>query len=149
MSLNAISRSIPGTLRQDVLVDGRFHLATDEPTTVGGDDQAPAPHELLPAAIASCVSTTIVMYARTKAWDLGKVVVEVDYDHTSTPRRCEIVIQVDGPLAADQLARLEKVAATCPVRRAVEGGIEFHERIETTHPAGPSARVAALPTRSW
>jgi putative redox protein len=130
VSLKAISRSIPGTLRQDVLVDGRFHIATDEPTSVGGDDRAPAPHELLPAAIASCVSTTIVMYARTKAWDLGKVVVEVDYDHTSSPRRCEIVIRFERPLADDQLARIQKVAATCPVRRAIEEGIQFHERIE-------------------
>ena len=139
MSLHAISRSIPGTLRQDILVDGRFHIATDEPTTVGGDDRAPAPHELLPAAIASCISTTIVMYARTKAWDLGKVVVEVDYDHTSTPRHCEIVIQVERPLTVDQLARIEKVAATCPVRRAIEDGIQFHERIEITHSATRAA----------
>ena len=139
MSLNAISRSIPGTLRQDVLVDGRFHIATDEPAKVGGEDRAPAPHELLPAAIASCVSTTIVMYARTKGWDLGEVVVEVDYDQASTPRRCEIVIRVGKRLTPDRLARIEKVAATCPVRRAIEGGIRFEERVEVV----PSVTRAA------
>ena len=140
MSLNAISRSIPGSLRQHVLIDGRFHIATDEPVAVGGDGTGPAPHELLPAAIASCVSTTLAMYARTKRWDLGEVVVEVDYDHTSRPRRCEIAISIEQPLTPDQIAQLQKVAAACPVRRAIEHGIEFHEHLEVASPISHAAR---------
>ena len=73
MSLTASARSIPGTLRQEILVDGRFHLETDEPVVVGGDGSAPAPHELLPAALAACAGTTLAMYARTKGWKLGQV----------------------------------------------------------------------------
>lgn len=42
---------------------GRFQLATDEPESAGGEDSAPAPHELLAAALASCVATTVAMYA--------------------------------------------------------------------------------------
>ena len=87
MSLTATSRSIPGTLRQDVVIDGKHRLITDEPVEVGGDGSAPAPHELLPAALASCVSTTLVMYARRKGWELGDVRVDVNYDHRATPRR--------------------------------------------------------------
>ena len=128
MSLTASSRSIAGTLRQDVLVDGRFHITTDEPVGIGGDDSAPAPHELLPASLAACVSTTLLMYARTKGWELGHVVVDVDYDHKSTPPRCEIAISIEAPLSAERLARLERVATTCPVRRAIEKGIDFRER---------------------
>jgi uncharacterized OsmC-like protein len=63
MSLTATARSIDGTLRQDVLIDGRHRLTTDEPTHLGGEDTGPAPHELFPAALAACVSTTLVMYA--------------------------------------------------------------------------------------
>jgi len=129
MSLTASARSTPGSLRQDVLVDGRFHLATDEPLKLGGGDSAPAPHELLPAALASCVSTTLLMYARTRGWELGELCVDVDYDHASTPRRCDITIRIEHPLTAEQQARLEKAAASCPVRRALEGGVEFRERI--------------------
>lgn len=62
MSLNATSRSVSGTLRQEILIDGKHLLTTDEPAEVGGEGSAPAPHELLPAALASCVSTTLVMY---------------------------------------------------------------------------------------
>lgn len=138
MSLTAIARSIPGTLRQDVVIDGRHRLTTDEPEHLGGEGSAPAPHELFPAALAACVSTTLVMYARTKEWDLGEVTVDVVYDHQSTPRRFELGIRLSGDLSQEQLARLEKVAATCPVRRSIEAGIEFVERIEclSAVPAG-------------
>ena len=131
MSLTASARSIPGTLRQQVVIDGRHRLVTDEPVEVGGDGSAPAPHELLPAALASCIATTLVMYARTKGWRLGDVTVDVEYDHRSTPRRFEIVIRLGGELRESQLERLEKVARSCPLRRSIETGFEFAERIET------------------
>ncbi len=129
MRLTASAHSIPGTLRQEVLIDGRHRLVTDEPASVGGGGSAPAPHELFPAALAACVSTTLVMYARTKQWALDEVDVDVDYDHRSTPKTFQIDIRVAGDLSEAQVAMLEKVAAACPVRRAVESGVEFAERI--------------------
>jgi putative redox protein len=142
MSLTASAHSIPGTLRQEVLIDGRHRLLTDEPEAVGGNGSAPAPHELFPAALAACVSTTLVMYARTKKWRLDGVDVDVDYDHRATPRRFEIDIRVTGDLSGPQLDMLEKVAAACPVRRGIESGIEFVERIELK-PASVHQRGAA------
>ncbi len=139
MSLTATARSIPGTLRQEVVIDGRHRLITDEPERVGGDGSGPAPHELFPAALAACVSTTIVMYARTKRWDIGAVTVAVDYDHHSTPRRFHVAIELDGDLTAAQLGRLERVAGSCPVRRSIEAGIEFEETISVRRPR-PAAR---------
>ena len=121
MSLTATSHAIPGTLRQHVVIDGHHHLVTDEPPRLGGEGTAPAPHELLPAALAACVSTSLVMYARAKGWELGEVNVEVDFDNTSTPRRCEIAIELGAALTDDELVRLEKVARACPVRRSASG----------------------------
>ena len=129
MSLTATSRSIPGTLRQEIVIDGKHRLSTDEPVEVGGEGSAPAPHELLPAALASCVSTTLVMYANRKGWQVGTLSVDVDYDHQSTPRHCDVSINVGGDLSTEQIAVLDRVAAACPVRRAIETGIEFSERI--------------------
>jgi putative redox protein len=130
MSLTATARSIPGTLRQDVVIDGQHRLITDEPARLGGDGSGPAPHELFPAALAACVSTTLVMYARTKGWELGEVTVDVDYDNHSTPRRFELAIRLGGDLSDAQLERLERVARSCPLRRSIEAGIEFVERFE-------------------
>jgi putative redox protein len=129
MSLTAIARSIPGTLRQAVLIDGQHRLITDEPERLGGDGSAPAPHELFPAALAACISTTLVMYARTKEWALEDVRVDVDYDHRATPRRFDVAIELSGDLDDAQLERLERVAQSCPLRRSIEAGIEFEETI--------------------
>jgi putative redox protein len=129
MSLTASAHWVPGTSRQDVLIDGRHHLVTDEPVRLGGEGLGPAPHELLPAALAACISTTLVTYARTKHWDIGEVAVDVEYDNKAVPRRFEVVIAVGGVLDEAQLARLRKVADACPLRRALETGFAFHERL--------------------
>jgi len=129
VSLVATARSIPGTLRQDITIDGSHRLVTDEPVAVGGDGSAPSPHELLPAAVAACVSTTLVMFARRKEWELGSVEVAVDYDHRATPPRFDVVVSFGGALTQQQLDVLERVAAACPVRRALEASVEFDERL--------------------
>jgi putative redox protein len=130
VSLTATARSIPGTLRQEIVIDGKHRLITDQPERVGGEGSAPSPHELFPAALAACVTVTLVMYARTKEWDLGEVTVDVDYDHRSTPRVFQVGVRLTGELSDAQLERLKKVAAACPLRRSIESGIEFVERLE-------------------
>ena len=50
----------------EVDVNDRHILVTDEPVSLGGSDLGPAPHELLPAALASCIATTIAMYAQRR-----------------------------------------------------------------------------------
>lgn len=130
MSLTAVARAVPGTLRQDIEIDGLHHVITDEPERLGGDGSAPSPHELLPAALAACISTHLVLYARTKGWEVGEVSVAVDYDHRETPRLFTVNIRLGAELTREQLARLHKVAIGCPVRKALEGGAEFTERIE-------------------
>jgi putative redox protein len=143
MSLTATARSIPGALHQEVVIDGEHRLITDEPEHLGGEGSAPTPHELFPAALASGISTTLVMYARTKGWELGDVAVAVEYDNKSTPRRFDVAIELGGDLTGERLGRLEKVAASCPVRRAIEAGIEFDETIARGGSAPVRARVMA------
>lgn len=128
-NLTATARSIAGTLRQEVVIDGQHRLITDQPESLGGGGSGPSPHELFPAALAACVNVTLVQYGRTKGWELGDVRVAVDYDHHSTPRRFDIAVEVDGDLTDAQLERLARVARACPLRRSIEAGIEFAETI--------------------
>jgi putative redox protein len=141
MPLTATAHSIGGTPRQDVVIDGRHHLTTDEPTHLGGEGAGPAPHELFPAALAACTSTTVVMYARTKGWQLDDVHVAVEYDHRSKPRTFTVAIQIAGDVSQAQIERLAHVARACPLRRSIEAGIEFEETIEHRSP-GPGAAPA-------
>jgi putative redox protein len=138
MSLNATARSIPGTLRHEVVIDGKHRLITDQPERLGGEGSGPSPHELFPAALAACVTVTLVQYGRTKGWDLGEVTVDVDYDKESAPRQVEIVIRLGGLLTHEQLERLQKVSRACPLRRSIETGFEFAERIEAPVEGGVS-----------
>jgi putative redox protein len=132
MSMTATARRIDTGLEHEVDVNGRHTIVTDEPESLGGADRGPAPHELLAAMIASCISTTLAMYARTRSWDIGETVVHVDYDSDSSPRRVAIEVQLPDDLTPDQRRRLERVAETCPARRALEAGFVFEERIVTT-----------------
>jgi putative redox protein len=127
MSLTATAWTRADTLRQEILIDGRHRLVTDEPEHLGGTDEGPAPHELIPAALAGCIATTLRMYARTKGWSLGELSVEVDYDHTSTPRHFDVSVNLSSGLSSEQRRRLMRVAEACPVRRAIEAGMTFDE----------------------
>jgi putative redox protein len=130
--MKATARTAPGGFRTEIDVNGRHVLVTDEPVGLGGGDAGPAPHELLPAAVAACVATMIAMYARTKHWDVAPLQVDVDYDTDATPRRVAIDVHLPETLTDAQLARLRRVAETCPIRRALEAGFWFEERIVTS-----------------
>jgi putative redox protein len=72
----------------------------------------------------------IGMYAATKGWDPPDVIVDVEYDTETTPRLVSVRIVVPPDLSPDQTERLLRVARTCPVRRTLEAGFRFEERVE-------------------
>lgn len=129
MNMTATAHSTGVGLMHEVDVNGRHTIVTDEPERLGGTDAGPAPHELLAATLASCVATMIAMYAQNRGWDFGKTDVHVEYDPESVPRRFAIDVRLPSGLTADQRRRLERVAETCPVRRALEAGFAFEERV--------------------
>src|SRR6266568_8228954 len=58
-----------GTFAQQIAA-GRHRLKGDEPDSVGGSDTGPSPYDFLLAALGSCNSMTVGMYAREKNWPL-------------------------------------------------------------------------------
>jgi putative redox protein len=128
-TFTATARSIGGSLRHEIDVNGRHTITTDEPESLGGTDAGPAPHELLAAMAAGCVSTMIVLYARRHGWELGDVRVDVEYDADATPRRVSVTVHLPEGLSDDQVARLRRVADTCPVKRAFEARFEFEREL--------------------
>jgi putative redox protein len=116
-------------LRHEICVNDRHLIWTDEPESLGGTDTAPAPHELLPAALASCISTMVALYAKRRDWDIGDIRVEVDYDYKAEPREFDVTVLLPDGLTEEQTERLTRVAETCPVKRAFEAGFSVHERV--------------------
>jgi putative redox protein len=132
--LTATVTSSTDSLRQRILVNDRHWLDTDEPEDLGGDDTAPTPLELLPAALASCVVTTIRMYARRRGWELDEIGADVRLDREVRPARCTIAVRLPERLSDEQSRRLEQVAKACAVHRTLEHGIAFDHAVVVADP---------------
>ena len=120
---------------------GQHRLAADEPVSVGGTDTGPTPYDLLLAALGSCTSMTVAMYARRKQWPLESVTVRLSHSRVHAADCAEAETKVgmldhvhrdvefSGPLSEEQRARLLDIASKCPVHRTLESEImiETHQ----------------------
>jgi putative redox protein len=113
-----------GKFKQTVRI-GPHELVSDEPVKSGGSDQGPAPHELLLAALGSCTSMTVRMYAERKAWPLGRVEVSVSAAREDERFRIRRRIHLEGELSDEQRERLLEIANKCPVHRTLSGTIQI------------------------
>ena len=129
--MKAIARRENGTLRHDVEIRSHVVVA-DEPTDKGGADSGPSPEELLAASLASCAAITMAMYANRKGWDIGEMVVDVNYGpaHRGSPTRFQLEARLPRDVSEEQRERLMQIAAKCPVHRTLEGEVMFEERVE-------------------
>jgi putative redox protein len=131
----ACARSIGGSLRHQVDVNGRHILVTDLPSYLGGTNAGPAPHELLAATLASCASTMVVLYGQSRNLNLDGLKVDVQYDADVAPRQLETAVHLPAGLTRREAEALRRVVETCPVRRAIEAGFTFRERFLFNHAA--------------
>jgi uncharacterized OsmC-like protein len=136
-----IVRGSAGGFAQEVIA-GSHRFASDEPVSAGGTDRGPTPYDLLLAALGSCTSMTIAMYARRKQWALERVTVRLRHSrlHAEDCAGCEtreakltIIerdIALDGELDEDQRARLLSIANRCPVHQTLTSKIDIRTRLE-------------------
>ena len=119
---------------------GQFSFVTDEPADAGGEDAGPDPYTLLLAALGSCISMTLTLYARRKGWPLRRVTVRLGQrrvhakdcaeceDKTDTfIHRIERDVTLEGDLTDEQRARLQEIAHRCPVHKTLLSEITIVE----------------------
>jgi putative redox protein len=127
-------------LRNEVSYGDGQTLVTDEPEALGGEGAGPDPYTLLLAALGSCVSMTLMLYARRKGWPLERVRVrlrqrrvhpkdcaECESDAEGFIHHIERAVELEGDLDEEQSARLREIAHRCPVHRTLTNEIAVTE----------------------
>src|SRR5688572_26827116 len=73
------------------ILAGPHVLKGDEPIEAGGTDTGPTPYDFLLAALGTCTSMTVAMYARRKGWPLAGVTVSLRHSriHAADCADCE------------------------------------------------------------
>ena len=117
-------------LRNEVRYGEGHSFVTDEPVSAGGEDAGPDPYTLLLAALGSCISMTVTLYARRKQWPLEQVTVRLSQGriHGKDCKECaqntegyihriERSVSFTGPLTEEQHSRLQEIAHKCPVHK--------------------------------
>lgn len=123
------------------MTTGPHTLIADEPTSIpGGTDYGPAPYDYLLAALGSCTSMTLRMYADRKKWPLQgvKIVLRHEKVHAKDCEECETrigklddiqkEITLEGNLSEEQRERLMQIADMCPVHRSLHGEVRITSR---------------------
>jgi putative redox protein len=107
-------------------------IFADEPAEVGGGGTGPTPYELLSAALAACTAMTLKLYAERKGWTMPPFSVEAAHsivpgDGAGRPPRDLFTrsINIEGPMSAEQQAKLIEIADKCPVHRTLMRGFEI------------------------
>lgn len=119
---------------------GNHSFQADEPVSFGGSDSAPDPHDYLMASLGACTSMMTGLHARKMKWPLEKIIVSLRHSRIRA-RDCDeclsedgmvdrIDVDVDliGPLTDEQHAELMRVAANCPIHRALTHEINVRLR---------------------
>ena len=123
-------------LQNEVRYGTNHTLITDEPVEAGGDDVGPDPYTLLLAALGTCTSMTVMLYARRKAWPVKKVTVRLRQrrihakdcqtcgeDAEGYIHRIERAVSFEGELTTEQVDRLHEIARKCPVHKTLTSKI--------------------------
>jgi putative redox protein len=111
-------------------------IVSDAPKEFGGKEIGPNPHELMLAALGSCTSMTMQMYAQRKEWDLQNVTVDLTEDQVEDANepgkkvtKITRKISVDGNLTQEQIDGLKAIADKCPIHKLLSGSQQIATEI--------------------
>jgi putative redox protein len=121
----ASSESTPYLTR---LSNGQQTTNADTTTDKGGGESGFRPHELLEAALASCMNMHLRMYAASHGIGLADVCTTVTLDRNSPVEAVfNYSIELSGQLDDGQRKKLMEMAESCPVRKTLSKKLTFRD----------------------
>ena len=102
-------------------------LVTDAPRDIGGDASAFSPTDLVASGLASCILTTIAMFAERRDIDITGAKAIVQKEMNKEPRRIgRLPVRVTLPASIPEELRpaFEKVGRSCPVHASLHPEID-------------------------
>lgn len=101
----------------------RAVIETDAPLDNQGKGEAFSPTDLLAAALASCMLTTMAIVADREGWRIEGAKARIEKHMELQPKRRvgRLVVELDLPagLPAEARTRLESTARGCPVAESI------------------------------
>lgn len=121
--IRATSLTVP---QQTTFTNGVHEAVADVPVEKGGAGRGFGPHELLEAALATCLTMTSNMFAAKHGYPLTGVRCEVRIDR-SVPGSVTLNydLNFEGPLTEEQRAAICDAASRCPVVKSLTGTISL------------------------
>ncbi|MCA9513105.1 MAG: OsmC family protein [Myxococcota bacterium] len=119
-----------GKLRSEAVHEpSGSRIETDAPADNEGLAERFSPTDLVCAALASCILTTMGIVARRREWRIEGARVDVEKHMTTDPVRRigRIVARIAMPAGIPEEARavLVRTANTCPVHRSLHPDVEL------------------------
>lgn len=109
-----------------VISNRRHEIVADAPEGKGGGGSALRPHELLEAALASCINMMIRMYADKNNIQLTRITTQVSLDRNQPGETIfKYSFSIEGSLTNEQREELNRVVEGCPVRKTLSNTIRF------------------------
>ena len=103
-------------------------IETDAPADNQGKAERFSPTDLVGAALASCIATTLGIVGQRKGWKLDGMKLEVGKEMTSSGARKIARLPVDlwmpATMAVEDRAEVERVAHSCPVHKSLHPDID-------------------------
>lgn len=104
-------------------------IRTDAPKDIGGDASAFSPTDLVAAGLASCILTTMAMFAERHGIDFSGASASVEKHMTTPPAprrigRLPVIVTLPKSIPADMRERLERVGHTCPVHASLHPDVD-------------------------
>ena len=108
------------------LSNGKHTTTADATSDKGGGEMGFRPHELLEAALATCMNMHLRMYAANHAIGLVEACTTVTLDRNSpTEAVFNYSIELSGQIDDGQRKKLLEIAERCPVRRTLSKKLSF------------------------